>query len=139
MHNQNLQQNAFMWFKSRYGKTPQDAGYKTTVLRTKRLFFFWKYQQVVFAQTPDAAQAFAKEQTILEKVVSYFIPTLLIMLGLFCLIIVSLATLHKNLALIGTLSLSCIGIGALIALAYCYKKAKPLEKIYKGRVTIYTV
>ncbi len=138
MHNQNLQQNAFMWFKSRYGKTPQDAGYKTTVLRTKRLFFFWKYRQVVFAQTPDAAQAFKKEQTILEKVVSYFVLLLFIMLGFFCLVIVSLATLHENLALIGTLSFIIIGIGALIALAYCYKKAKPLEKIYKGRVIIYT-
>lgn len=133
-----MQQNAFMWFKKQYGKTPQDAGYKAAVSRTKRLFYFFRFKQVVFAPSPEIAQAFIKQQTILEKIVSYFVPTALTMVGFLCLTVISLATLSNELALVGTLAITGIGISAIIALVIFGQKAKTLQKIHQNRIIVYT-
>ncbi len=38
MDGKKLQQDAFMWFKAKYGKTPGEAGFEVMFPRERRLF-----------------------------------------------------------------------------------------------------
>lgn len=125
-----LQQDAFMWFKSQYGKTPADCGMKAAVPRVKRLFIFFRWRQVVFAPDRETADAFDKGQKIMETAFSgMLVLPLFALLGL-------IALLTQSVLLCGVVILLCLA--ALIAVVAGYLTVKPLEKLYWDRVVVYT-
>ena len=135
MNDKKLQQNAFMWFKEQYGSTPEELGYKVIATRDSRVCFI-RNKQVIFAKNQSDSDTFIKEQTIIEKAITYSMLVLLIMAGLLLLMLFSFATNNTKLALQAMYIGMSISFLAIVSLIICYKKLKPLEKQCK-EVIIY--
>ncbi len=133
-----VQQDAFMWFKSTYGKTPQEFGIKEIVPRIKTICFFLKCPQIVFALEQNAAAAFIKVQTIIEFLINSTIIFVPLIAGSFWVMLVFLlqGKIFTAYTIGGVIVFCCIL--AITALIVCYKKLKPLEKLYKNKVIVYT-
>lgn len=133
-----VQQDAFMWFKNTYGKTPQEFGANAAIPRIKRIGFFLKSQQVVFAPEQKTAIAFIKAQTILDLIVN---SVIFIFPGIggaifYALILLGQNKINAALSIGSIIIFFCILV--MITLVVCCKKLKPLEKLYKDRVIVYT-
>ena len=135
MDDKKLQQNAFMWFKEQYGSTPEELGYKVIATRDRHVCFI-RNKQVIFAKNQSDSDTFIKEQTIIEKAITYSMLVLLIMAGLLLLMLFSFATNNTKPALQAMYIGMSISFLAIVSLIICYKKLKPLEKQCKD-VIIY--
>lgn len=133
MTEKKLQQNALVWFKNRYGQTPGEMGFDAAVSRTKRLLFFIKYPQVVFAPDTKTAAAFVKAQTMLETIFSSFVLVVLYTLGIFfCMFEVCRAQAETFFLILSPYML------AIIILLICCLKLRPLERQYVNKIVLYT-
>lgn len=135
MDDKKLQQNAFMWFKEQYGSTPEELGYKVIATRDRHVCFI-RNKQVIFAKNQSDSDTFIKEQTIIEKAITYSMLVLLIMAGLLLLMLFSFATNNTKLALQAMYIGMPISFLAIVSLIICYNKLKPLENRLKD-VIIY--
>lgn len=135
MNDKKLQQDAFMWFKEQYGSTPEELGNKVIATRDRHVCFI-RNKQVIFAKNQSDSDTFIKEQTIIEKAITYSMLVLLIMAGLLLLMLFSFATNNTKPALQAMYIGISISFLAIVSLIICYKKLKPLEKQCKD-VIIY--
>ena len=122
MNDKKLQQDAFMWFKERYGRTPEELGYKVIATRNRNICFV-RNRQVIFAKNQSDNNAFIKEQTIIEKAATYSMLVILITVGLFFLALTSSAINNAKQLMYIAIAIDFL---AVVSLIICYNKLKPL-------------
>ena len=135
MDGKKLQQDAFMWFKAKYGKTPGEAGFEVMFPRERRLFFLKIAEQVVFAPDMEAARAFDIVQRYIEN--SITLAVLCAVLTILAIIGVGMQVVKdESLIFVGLFSLAGILLGVLVVLLILAYKGKALERCYEGKIIV---
>ncbi len=135
MNEKKLQQDAFMWFKAKYGKTPDESGLKVIYPRVRKIFFLKIAEQVVFAPDMETAKAFDKAQRYIEN--SITLTGLSVPLGGLVFIGVMIEMIKDGFLRYASLfSLFGILILVLIVLRVNAHKARILEKSYEGKIVV---
>ncbi len=135
MDGKKLQQDAFMWFKAKYGKTPREAGFEVMFPRERRLFFLKVAEQVVFAPDMETAKAFDTVQKYIEN--SITLAVLCAVLTISAIIGVGMQVVKDvSLIFVGLFSLTGILLGVLVVLLILAYKGKALERCYEGKIIV---
>lgn len=135
MDGKKLQQDAFMWFKAKYGKTPGEAGFEVMFPRERRLFFLKIAEQVVFAPDMETAKAFDKAQRYIGN--SITLVVLCAVLTISAIIGVGMQVVKdESLIFVGLFSLTGILLGVLVVLLILAYKGKALERCYEGKIIV---
>lgn len=135
MDEKKLQQDAFLWFKDRYGKTPREAGFEIMLPRERRLFFLKIAEHVVFAPDMATAKAFDKAQRYIEN--SITLTGLSMAFGVLVFIGMIIEMIRDGFLRYASLfSLIGILILVLIVLLVNARKARILEKSYEGKIIV---
>lgn len=132
-----LQQNALHWFENQFLKTPEECGMKAVIPRVQSICFIRSFQ-VVFAKESNTVKFFIKGQKILERVVTFVMINISLML--FSVLFLGYFLMqHKMMeaGIIVVISLF-LGLFSVIALAIGYQKVKPLQKLYNHKVIVYS-
>lgn len=135
MDEKKLQQDAFLWFKDRYGKTPGEAGFEVMFLRERRLFFLKIAEHVVFAPDMETAKAFDKAQRYIEN--SITLTGLSVAFAILVFIGMMIEMIKDGFLRDGSLfSLIGILLLVLIVLLVNARKARILEESYEGKIIV---
>ena len=135
MDEKKLQQDAFLWFKDRYGKTPGEAGFEVMFLRERRLFFLKIAEHVVFAPDMETAKAFDKAQRYIEN--SITLTGLSVAFAILVFIGMMIEMIKDGFLRYGSLfSLIGILLLVLIVLLVNARKARILEESYEGKIIV---
>lgn len=135
MDEKKLQQDAFLWFKDRYGKTPGEAGFEVMFPRERRLFFLKIAEHVVFAPDMETAKAFDKAQRYIEN--SITLAGLSVAFAVLVFIGMMIEMIKDGFLRDASLfSLNGIWFLVLIVLLVNARKVRILEKSYEGKIIV---
>ena len=135
MDNKKLQQDAFMWFKDRFGVVPEEKGLMMFTFMRNR--FFIKSPWVIFAPNEKTAKAVDKGQSVIEFALNWSLSAILIVGCLAVCLYFAMVYGSDRLGIFFIVALA-VCLSTMVVLIICCRKNKLLNKLCCRDVVIYT-